>query len=120
MKKFLMIILMALSTSAFAIDTEAMPIVSVGHRFGDGNLNNTGATYASLKLNLLKHDLADFRTLNLMSLGVSYQDDKKWALSVSPISVSSMTGLTFGVDLMLKEKDVKGGTFGLSIGYKFH
>lgn len=119
MKMILVLVSLMVSISSIAIETEIQPIVSFGKRFGEGNTNNQGATYASFKMNLFKSDLANFRTLNMMSLGLNYQDDKKWALSISPVSVSSMTGLTFGVDLMKTETDVKGGTVGLFIGYKF-
>jgi hypothetical protein len=121
MKKSLLIVsFILMSSNILAFDSEAMPIVSLGHRFGANNLNDPSATYGSLKLNLLKSDLADFRTLNMLSLGVNYQDDKKWAFSVSPLSVSSMSGLTIGLDVVFKEKNVKGGFVGFSIGYKFH
>jgi hypothetical protein len=120
MKTIFTLIFLTIETNVLALDTEVMPILAVGHRMGNGNINNKGATYASAKLNLVKSDLADFRTLNLMSLGVNYQDDKKWVLSVSPISVTSMTGLTVGVDLMMTEKNVNGGTVGLFLAYKFH
>ena len=54
-----------------------------------------------------------------MSLGLNYQDDQKWSASITPISISSLTGMTFGLDYIPKAKNVDGDVFGVFIAIKF-
>lgn len=107
-----------ISTNAFSMDLEFKPIVAVGNRFGSGDINNKGAFYATAKMTTLKVEVDDFKTINFLSLGLNYQDDRKWATSISPISISSLSGITIGVDYIPKTKDVNGGTIGAFIGIK--
>lgn len=120
--KFLLAILLSLSVgvaTASEFEFDPKPMVVVGHRFGNSELNGNGAFYVSAKMNLFQKEVKDFKTLNFMSLGLNYQDDKKWAMSVSPISISSLSGMTFGVDYIPKTKEVNGDVFGVFIGIKF-
>lgn len=119
MKKFFITIALMLSSlTCLAMDLEFKPILAVGNRFGSGDINNKGAFYATAKMTTLKVEVADFKTINFLSLGLNYQDDKKWATSISPISISSLSGITIGVDYIPKTKDVNGGVIGAFIGIR--
>lgn len=122
MKNILLLMALTLiATYAFksdAMELEAKPILSLGHRFGDQELNGDGAFYVSAKMTTLTHEIADFKTLNFMALGINYQDDRKWAASISPISISTLSGLTVGVDYIPKTKNVDGDILGIFLGIK--
>lgn len=119
--KFITVFLLSLVfiSSSHSFELEANPMVSIGHRFGNEDLNGKSAMYVSLKFTTLNKELSRSRKLHLGAVGLNYQDDKKWAYSISPISVSSDSGLTFGVDYIPTSNNVNGGKFGAFIGFTF-
>lgn len=123
MKNLLLLLaLIMVATYAFkadALEFEPNPMLAAGHRFGDQSLNGNGAFYVSAKMTTLAHEIDDFKTLNFMSLGLNYQSDRKWAASISPISISSLSGMTFGLDYIPKTKNVNGDVIGAFIAIKF-
>lgn len=118
MKIILMLALLTVTTLANA-KVELNPLVAVGHRFGNSELNGDSAFYVSAKMTTFVFEVETFKYINLLSPGINFQDDGKWALSVSPISISSMSGLTFGLDYIPKTKNVKGSEYGLFVALKF-
>lgn len=119
MKKLLLVVISLLSFSVSSMELAIEPHIAAGIRGGDESLNDGVAGYVSGKLSFIKQEVDNFNELNFMALGVNYQSDGKFALAVSPLSFSSLSGLTIGVDYILKEDDVKGGNYGLFIGMKF-
>ena len=119
----ILITFILIATSAFqkadAVELDVTPMVTAGHRFGSDDLNGDGAFYGSFKLTTLSVEVGDFKQVNFMALGINYQDDKKWAASVSPLSLTSLSGLTIGFDYIPKTNNVNGDVLGVWIGYKF-
>jgi hypothetical protein len=104
---------------AEAVDIDVSPLVAAGHRFGNDDLNGDGAFYGSFKLTTMSMEVGDFKQINFLSLGINYQDDKKWAASISPLSLTSLSGMTLGFDYIPKTNNVNGDILGVWIGYKF-
>lgn len=121
MKKITLTLIISLfSLSSLAMDLTFKPGIAGGFRSGKESLNDNPVAYAGVKFHLLSHEIdGGFKSLNFLGAGLNYQSDNKFSFSVSPISVSTFTGMTIGLDLFIKEKDVKGGNVGLFIGYTF-
>jgi len=119
----ILIVFILIATNTFqkadALELDVTPMVAAGHRFGNDDLNGDGAFFGSFKLTTMSVEVGDFKHVNFMALGVNYQDDKKWAASVSPISLTSLSGMTIGFDYIPKTNNVNGDTLGIWFGYKF-
>lgn len=120
MKTFLLFFCLLFSFSSLAMEPDFHPLVALGHRFGEEDLNDNNEFYASFKVTLLGQKLnSTFNELNFLTPGINLQGDGKLALSLSPISITMLNSLTFGLDLFLKEDNVNGGNWGVFIGIRF-
>lgn len=107
------------SFCATAMELTFTPNLSLGFRGGKESLNDNAVGYVGAKGFLLKHELSGFKQLNILGPGLNFQTDGKFSLSVSPFAISSLSGMTIGVDVFVKEEDVKGGNVGLFLGCSF-
>jgi hypothetical protein len=113
------LLLLLVSFNLFAIETVVQPMLVAGFRPGDTTTSNGSAGYVGGKVSFLKHETKDFNQINLMALGLNYQTDGKFSVSVSPISFTTLGGATIGLDLIKKESDAKGGAVGFFVGMTF-
>ena len=119
MKIIISLILCLFISQSFAMEMTLNPQLGIGFRGGKDKVSDGSVGYATAKVAFFEHEVKDFNQLNFLSLGLNYQTDGEWAASVSPISFSTLSGATVGVDYILEEDGVKGGKVGVFFGITF-
>lgn len=116
MKTLILLLSLLTLNISYGFEMVVNPQLGLGFRGGSEGVNNGSVGYATAKVALFEHEVKDFNQLNFASLGLNYQSDGKWAASFSPISFSTLSGATVGIDYIHEEDDVKGGKIGVFFG----
>ena len=119
MKKLILLLTVLCINTSFAFEAVVNPQLAVGFRGGEDGVSDGSVGYATAKVAFFEHEVKDFNQLNFFSLGLNYQTDGEFAASFSPISFSTLSGATVGVDYIHEEDGVKGGKVGVFFGVTF-
>ncbi len=106
----------ALAEDGFYIDPA--PVVSIGARFGQKDINENSAFVGGVKLEFLS--IGDDYQVSFLSPGIHFQSDSTLAPLISPISITTRTGINFGIDVYPINSNQYGGILGFSFGFKFY
>lgn len=88
---------------------------------GDGKNDKVGISAGAMTNFLHVEGMkgSNFKQLQLLSVGIAMQEAGKFNFELSPMSIKTLSGLTYGFSIHKKDEEKRGGSIKLFLGISF-